>query len=86
MIYRIKVKQLQSDHGTKFRNHTLEIFCDEKGIAYNFSVVLTPKQNGVVEEETKFSLKLVKIWLLTLVFLSLSGLKLLTLHATCKID
>nr|GEW43359.1 retrovirus-related Pol polyprotein from transposon TNT 1-94 [Tanacetum cinerariifolium] len=26
-----KVKQLRSDNGTKFRNHTLEAFCDEKG-------------------------------------------------------
>ncbi|GJR17531.1 hypothetical protein Tco_0966058 [Tanacetum coccineum] len=28
-----KVKQLRSDNETKFRNHTLEAFCDEKGIS-----------------------------------------------------
>ncbi|GKA53741.1 retrovirus-related pol polyprotein from transposon TNT 1-94 [Tanacetum coccineum] len=30
-----KVKQLRSDNGTKFRNHTLEVFCDEKVHIYN---------------------------------------------------
>nr|GEU70918.1 hypothetical protein [Tanacetum cinerariifolium] len=31
------------------RNHTLEAFCDEKGISQNFSSPCTPEQNGVVE-------------------------------------
>ncbi|GKA63215.1 retrovirus-related pol polyprotein from transposon TNT 1-94 [Tanacetum coccineum] len=42
-----KVKQLRSDNGTKFRNHTLEALCDEKGISQNFSSPCTPEQNGV---------------------------------------
>ncbi|GJU62011.1 retrovirus-related pol polyprotein from transposon TNT 1-94 [Tanacetum coccineum] len=28
-----KVKQLRSDNGSEFKNHTLEVFCDEKGIS-----------------------------------------------------
>nr|GEW35913.1 retrovirus-related Pol polyprotein from transposon TNT 1-94 [Tanacetum cinerariifolium] len=44
-----KVKQLRSDNGTEFKNHTLEAFCDEKGILQNFSSPCTPEQNGVTE-------------------------------------
>nr|KAJ0188603.1 hypothetical protein LSAT_V11C900505350 [Lactuca sativa] len=42
----LKVKQLRSDHGTEFRNSTLEEFCDHKGIGQNFSAPRTPQQNG----------------------------------------
>ncbi|GJZ92867.1 retrovirus-related pol polyprotein from transposon TNT 1-94, partial [Tanacetum coccineum] len=38
----LKVKELRSDNGTKFRNHKLEEFCDEKGISQNFSSPCTP--------------------------------------------
>nr|GEX50220.1 retrovirus-related Pol polyprotein from transposon TNT 1-94 [Tanacetum cinerariifolium] len=34
-----KVKQLRSDNGIKFRNHTLKALCDEKGDAINFNEV-----------------------------------------------
>ncbi|GJT47292.1 retrovirus-related pol polyprotein from transposon TNT 1-94 [Tanacetum coccineum] len=42
----VRVKKLRSDNGTKFRNHKLEEFCDEKGISQNFSSPCTPEQNG----------------------------------------
>nr|KAJ0217090.1 hypothetical protein LSAT_V11C300105640 [Lactuca sativa] len=45
----LKVKQLRSDHGTEFRNSTLEEFCDHKGIGQNFSAPRTPQQNGVAK-------------------------------------
>ncbi|GKA58760.1 retrovirus-related pol polyprotein from transposon TNT 1-94, partial [Tanacetum coccineum] len=48
-----KVKQLRSDNGTEFRNHTLEAFCDEKGISQNFSSPCTPEQNGVAERRNR---------------------------------
>ncbi|GJW58663.1 retrovirus-related pol polyprotein from transposon TNT 1-94 [Tanacetum coccineum] len=38
---------------TKFRNHELESFCDEKGISQNFSSPYTPEQNGVAERRNK---------------------------------
>ncbi|GJZ25536.1 retrovirus-related pol polyprotein from transposon TNT 1-94 [Tanacetum coccineum] len=41
-----KVKQLRSDNGTEFINHTLDVFCDEKGISQKFSSPCTPEQNG----------------------------------------
>ncbi|GJX91247.1 retrovirus-related pol polyprotein from transposon TNT 1-94 [Tanacetum coccineum] len=48
-----KVKQLRSDNGTEFRNHTLEAFCGEKGISQNFSSPCTPEQNGVAERRNR---------------------------------
>nr|KAJ0227737.1 hypothetical protein LSAT_V11C100025710 [Lactuca sativa] len=49
----LKVKQLRSDHGTEFRNSTLEEFCDNKGIGQNFSAPRTPQQNGVAERRNR---------------------------------
>nr|KAJ0227304.1 hypothetical protein LSAT_V11C100050010 [Lactuca sativa] len=49
----LKVKQLRSDHGTEFRNSTLEEFCDHKGIGQNFSAPRTPQQNGVAEQRNR---------------------------------
>nr|GEZ58174.1 putative ribonuclease H-like domain-containing protein [Tanacetum cinerariifolium] len=48
-----KVKQLRSDNGTEFKNHTLEAFCDEKGILQNISSPCTPEQNGVAERRNR---------------------------------
>ncbi|GKD50078.1 retrovirus-related pol polyprotein from transposon TNT 1-94, partial [Tanacetum coccineum] len=49
----VKVKELRSDDETKFRNHKLEEFCDEKGISQNFSSLCIPKQNGVAEKRNR---------------------------------
>nr|GEU86160.1 putative ribonuclease H-like domain-containing protein [Tanacetum cinerariifolium] len=48
-----KVKQLRSDNGTEFKNHTFEAYCDEKGISQNFSSPCTPEQNGVAERRNR---------------------------------
>nr|GEV21415.1 ribonuclease H-like domain-containing protein [Tanacetum cinerariifolium] len=49
----IKVKQLRTNNGTKFRNSTLFNFCDKKGISQKFSSPYTPEQNGVAERKNK---------------------------------
>nr|GEU71947.1 retrovirus-related Pol polyprotein from transposon TNT 1-94 [Tanacetum cinerariifolium] len=49
----VKVKQIKTDNGTEFRNHELEIFCNEKGISQNFSSPYTLEQNGVAERKNK---------------------------------
>ncbi|PWA72457.1 Integrase, catalytic region, Zinc finger, CCHC-type, Peptidase aspartic, catalytic [Artemisia annua] len=49
----IKVKQIRTDNGTKFKNQDLECFCDEKGISQNFSSPYTPEQNGVAERKNR---------------------------------
>ncbi|GJT57810.1 retrovirus-related pol polyprotein from transposon TNT 1-94 [Tanacetum coccineum] len=45
----VRVKELRSDNGTKFKNHKLEELYDEKGIYQNFSSPCTPEQNDVAE-------------------------------------
>nr|GEU62600.1 hypothetical protein [Tanacetum cinerariifolium] len=49
----VKVKEMRSDNGTKFKNLRLEEFYDEKGISQNFSSSCTPEQNGVAERRNK---------------------------------
>ncbi|GJV23722.1 retrovirus-related pol polyprotein from transposon TNT 1-94 [Tanacetum coccineum] len=46
-------KYSRTVNGTKFRNHELESFCDEKGISQNFSSPYTPEQNGVAERKSR---------------------------------
>ena len=58
------VKQLRSDHGTEFRNRTLENFCVEKGISQNFSSVMTPEQNGVAERRNRTLIEAARTMLL----------------------
>ncbi|GKB02843.1 retrovirus-related pol polyprotein from transposon TNT 1-94, partial [Tanacetum coccineum] len=55
-----KVKQLRSDNGTKFKNQTLEAFCDENGISQNFSSPCTPEQNGVAEKRNRTSIEVAR--------------------------
>nr|GEW20996.1 retrovirus-related Pol polyprotein from transposon TNT 1-94 [Tanacetum cinerariifolium] len=49
----VKVKQIRTDNRAEFRNHELEIFCNEKGISQNFSSLYTPKQNGMAERKNR---------------------------------
>ncbi|GKD12277.1 retrovirus-related pol polyprotein from transposon TNT 1-94 [Tanacetum coccineum] len=58
-----RVKQLRSDNGTEFKNHTLEEFCDEKGISPNFSSPCTPKQNGVAERRNRTLIEAIRTML-----------------------
>ncbi|GKF58688.1 retrovirus-related pol polyprotein from transposon TNT 1-94, partial [Tanacetum coccineum] len=64
----IKVKQLRTDNGTKFRNSILVNFCDEKGISQNFSSPCTPKQNGVAERKNRTLIEAARIMLSRSVF------------------
>ncbi|KAD6118983.1 hypothetical protein E3N88_10254 [Mikania micrantha] len=45
----LEMKVIRTDNGTEFRNQTLVDFCDEKGIARQYSATRTPQQNGVAE-------------------------------------
>nr|GEW01533.1 ribonuclease H-like domain-containing protein [Tanacetum cinerariifolium] len=44
-----KVKTIQSDNGTEFKNHNLIEFCGSKRIKREYSNARTPQQNGVAE-------------------------------------
>ena len=49
----LPVKIIRSDNGTEFKNHVLDAFCSNKGIARQYSVPRTPEQNGVVERKNR---------------------------------
>ncbi|KAJ9564858.1 hypothetical protein OSB04_000824 [Centaurea solstitialis] len=49
----LSVRSIRSDHGTEFKNSTLETFFDMKGTSQNFSSVRTPQQNGVAERRNR---------------------------------
>nr|GEV21046.1 hypothetical protein [Tanacetum cinerariifolium] len=49
----LKVKIIRSDNGTEFKNKDLNQFCRMKGIKMEFSVAITPQQNGIPESKNK---------------------------------
>nr|GEY69975.1 retrovirus-related Pol polyprotein from transposon TNT 1-94 [Tanacetum cinerariifolium] len=64
----IKVKQLRTDNGTKFKNSILINFCDEKGISQNFSSPYTSEQNTVAERKNRTLIEAARTMLLGYVF------------------
>ncbi|GKD54869.1 putative ribonuclease H-like domain-containing protein [Tanacetum coccineum] len=48
-----KVKVIRCDHGTDFKNKEMNQFCKRKCIKREFSVAITPQQNGVAERKNK---------------------------------
>nr|GEV98959.1 retrovirus-related Pol polyprotein from transposon TNT 1-94 [Tanacetum cinerariifolium] len=64
----IKVKQLRTDNGTKFKNRILVNFCDEKGISLNFSSFYIPEQNGVAKRKNKTLIEATRTMLSGFVF------------------
>ncbi|KAI3816013.1 hypothetical protein L1987_15698 [Smallanthus sonchifolius] len=49
----LKVKIIRCDQGTEFKNHTLNSFCESKGIERQYSAPRTPQQNGVAERRNR---------------------------------
>nr|GEZ35631.1 putative ribonuclease H-like domain-containing protein [Tanacetum cinerariifolium] len=49
----LKVKVIESDNGTEFKNSDRNQFCGLKGIKREFSVPRTPQQNGIAERKNQ---------------------------------
>nr|GEU66398.1 putative ribonuclease H-like domain-containing protein [Tanacetum cinerariifolium] len=49
----LMVKVIRSDNRTEFKNSNLNQFCGLKGIKREFSVPMTPQQNGIVERKNR---------------------------------
>ena len=49
----VKIKHIQSDNGTEFKNTGLDDYLYELGITHELSAPYTPQQNGVVERKNK---------------------------------
>ena len=58
-----KIKVLQSDNGTEYRNDQFSIFCKKEGISRHFTVRDTPQQNGVAERMNRTLLEKVRCML-----------------------
>nr|GFA17809.1 hypothetical protein [Tanacetum cinerariifolium] len=52
-ILSLKVKVIQCDNGTEFKNSDLNQFCGLKGIKREFSVPRTPQQNSIAERKNR---------------------------------
>ena len=48
-----KVAKIRSDNETEFKNSSMRVFCESKGISKTFSASRTPQQNGVVERKNR---------------------------------
>nr|GEW48865.1 putative ribonuclease H-like domain-containing protein [Tanacetum cinerariifolium] len=59
----LKVKVMNSDNGTEFKNNDLNQFCGMKGIKKEFSVPRTPQQNGIAERKNKTLIEAAKTML-----------------------
>ncbi|KAI3707390.1 hypothetical protein L6452_25856 [Arctium lappa] len=53
VLNNLTVRSIRSDHGTEFKNSSLNNFFENKGISHNFSSVRTPQQNGVTERRNR---------------------------------
>nr|GFB12709.1 putative ribonuclease H-like domain-containing protein [Tanacetum cinerariifolium] len=51
------VKVIRSDNGIEFKNSDLNQFCGLKGIKREFSVPMTPQQNGIAERKNRALIK-----------------------------
>ncbi|XP_010476022.1 PREDICTED: uncharacterized protein LOC104755356 [Camelina sativa] len=47
------IKQIRSDYGGEFQNEAMKDFCDQHGIAHQYSAPRTPQQNEVVEMKNR---------------------------------
>jgi transposase InsO family protein len=52
MEFRLPIKKVQSDNGTKFRNTNVEEFLDEEGIKHEFSTPYTLNKMGWLRGRT----------------------------------
>jgi transposase InsO family protein len=51
--FRLRIKKIRSDNGTKFKNSQIEGFLEEEGIKHEFSSPYTHQQNSVVERKNR---------------------------------
>ncbi|GJR41900.1 putative ribonuclease H-like domain-containing protein [Tanacetum coccineum] len=58
-----KVKLIRSDNRTEFKNSIMNQFCEMNGIKREFSVAMTPQQNGVAERKNKTLIEAAKTML-----------------------
>ncbi|KAI3758596.1 hypothetical protein L6452_06163 [Arctium lappa] len=63
VLNNLTVRSIRSDHGTEFKNSSLNNFFENKGISHNFSSVRTPQQNGVAERRNRTIIEAARLML-----------------------
>ncbi|GJR30938.1 putative ribonuclease H-like domain-containing protein [Tanacetum coccineum] len=53
LVRDLKVKVIRCDNRTGFKNKVMNQFCEMKGIKREFSVAMTPQQNGVAKRKNR---------------------------------
>jgi transposase InsO family protein len=61
--FRLRIKNIISDHGTEFKNSQIEGFLEDESIKHEFSSPYTPQQNGVVERKNRTPLDMARTML-----------------------
>ncbi|GJZ41755.1 retrovirus-related pol polyprotein from transposon TNT 1-94 [Tanacetum coccineum] len=61
-----KVKVIRFDNGTEFKNSVMNQFCEMKGIKREFSVAMTPQQNGVAERRNRILIEAARTMVLVI--------------------
>ncbi|CAL9026178.1 unnamed protein product [Prunus brigantina] len=63
MTSHLPLVRIRTDHGTEFENSQFLKFCEEMGIKHEFSVPITPQQNGVVERKNRVLVEMARVML-----------------------
>ncbi|GJU98526.1 putative ribonuclease H-like domain-containing protein [Tanacetum coccineum] len=58
-----RVKVIRCDNGTEFKNKEMNQFCERKGIKREFSIAITPQQNGVGKRKNRTLIEAARIML-----------------------
>ena len=61
--FKVKIKKVRSDNGTKFKNANVDTFLDEEGISLEFSATYTPQQNRVDERKNRTLIEMARMML-----------------------
>jgi transposase InsO family protein len=59
----LRIKEIRSDNGTKFKNSQIQGFLEDEGIKHEFSSPYMPQQNGVVERKNRTLLDMARTML-----------------------
>jgi transposase InsO family protein len=51
--FKLRIKKIRSDNGTKFKNSQIEGFFEKEGIKHELSSPYTPQQNSVMDRKNR---------------------------------
>ena len=59
----MKIKKVQNDNGTEFKNTNVDTFLDEEWISHEFSAMYTPQQYGFIERKNRTLIEMARTML-----------------------